>query len=427
MKILKNKKILPYFFVIFLTSFLLGVIFSFQIGKNIVDDLLKSKTYVVTGESTYEENDLDLTRVLEAYFYLKREYYDSDVIKKNDLVESAIKWMVDWLWDKHSEYMTKKETKNFHEALSWDFEWIGAVVEKVELWVMIERILKGSPAKNFGLLKGDILIEANGIELEDLDLYEAVDNIKGPAGTKVVLKYLRAWEIDPLETEVIRGKIKIPSVDSKILEDTDIWYIAVNMFWWDTEVEFKKALEDFKEKEGIIIDLRDNGWGYLQSAVVILSNFIKNGKNIVFTKYKNIFDNNVYKSVNNGDTYEWKIVVLINGNSASASEITAGALRDYNKAILVWEKSYWKWSVQQPFDLSSGWTLKLTIARWFTPKNKNIDKEWIEPDIEIRFLKEDYENDYDRQLEEAKKVLNNFIKYGSLKLSVDEYNNSTEK
>jgi len=319
MKILKNKKILPYFFVIFLTSFLLGVIFSFQIGKNIVDDLLKSKTYVVTGESTYEENDLDLTRVLEAYFYLKREYYDSDVIKKNDLVESAIKWMVDWLWDKHSEYMTKKETKNFHEALSWDFEWIGAVVEKVELWVMIERILKGSPAKNFGLLKGDILIEANGIELEDLDLYEAVDNIKGPAGTKVVLKYLRAWEIDPLETEVIRGKIKIPSVDSKILEDTDIWYIAVNMFWWDTEVEFKKALEDFKEKEGIIIDLRDNGWGYLQSAVVILSNFIKNGKNIVFTKYKNIFDNNVYKSVNNGDTYEWKIVVLINGNSASAS------------------------------------------------------------------------------------------------------------
>ena len=427
MKILKNKKILPYFFVIFLTSFLLGVIFSFQIGKNIVDDLLKSKTYVVTGESTYEENDLDLTRVLEAYFYLKREYYDSDVIKKNDLVESAIKWMVDWLWDKHSEYMTKKETKNFHEALSWDFEWIGAVVEKVELWVMIERILKGSPAKNFGLLKGDILIEANGIELEDLDLYEAVDNIKGPAGTKVVLKYLRAWEIDTLETEVIRGKIKIPSVDSKILEDTDIWYIAVNMFWWDTEVEFKKALEDFKEKEGIIIDLRDNGWGYLQSAVVILSNFIKNGKNIVFTKYKNIFDNNVYKSVNNGDTYEWKIVVLINGNSASASEITAGALRDYNKAILVWEKSYWKWSVQQPFDLSSGWTLKLTIARWFTPKNKNIDKEWIEPDIEIRFLKEDYENDYDRQLEEAKKVLNNFIKYGSLKLSVDEYNNSTEK
>ena len=427
MKILKNKKILPYFFVIFLTSFLLGVIFSFQIGKNIVDDLLKSKTYVVTGESTYEENDLDLTRVLEAYFYLKREYYDSDVIKKNDLVESAIKWMVDWLWDKHSEYMTKKETKNFHEALSWDFEWIGAVVEKVELWVMIERILKGSPAKNFGLLKGDILIEANGIELEDLDLYEAVDNIKGPAGTKVVLKYLRAWEIDPLETEVIRGKIKIPSVDSKILEDTDIWYIAVNMFWWDTEVEFKKALEDFKEKEGIIIDLRDNGWGYLQSAVVILSNFIKNGKNIVFTKYKNIFDNNVYKSVNDGDTYEWKIVVLINGNSASASEITAGALRDYNKAILVWEKSYWKWSVQQPFDLSSGWTLKLTIARWFTPKNKNIDKEWIEPDIEIRFLKEDYENDYDRQLEEAKKVLNNFIKYGSLKLSVDEYNNSTEK
>ena len=158
MKFLKNKKFLPYFFVIFLTSFLLGVIFSFQVGKNIMSDLLKSKTYVVTGESTYEESDLDLTRVLEAYYFLEREYFDTSVIKKNDLVESAIKWMVDWLWDKHSEYMTKKETKNFNEALSWDFEWIGAVVEKVELWVAIERILKGSPAKKFGLLKWDILI-----------------------------------------------------------------------------------------------------------------------------------------------------------------------------------------------------------------------------------------------------------------------------
>jgi len=123
MKFLKNKKFLPYFFVIFLTSFLLGVIFSFQVGKNIMSDLLKSKTYVVTGESTYEESDLDLTRVLEAYYFLEREYFDTSVIKKNDLVESAIKWMVDWLWDKHSEYMTKKETKNFNEALSWDFEW----------------------------------------------------------------------------------------------------------------------------------------------------------------------------------------------------------------------------------------------------------------------------------------------------------------
>ena len=101
MKFLKNKKFLPYFFVIFLTSFLLGVIFSFQVGKNIMSDLLKSKTYVVTGESTYEESDLDLTRVLEAYYFLEREYFDTSVIKKNDLVESAIKWMVDWLWDKH--------------------------------------------------------------------------------------------------------------------------------------------------------------------------------------------------------------------------------------------------------------------------------------------------------------------------------------
>jgi carboxyl-terminal processing protease len=121
------------------------------------------------------------------------------------------------------------------------------------------------------------------------------------------------------------------------------------------------------------------------------------------------------------------MVVIINENSASASEITAWALSDYNKAILVWKKSYGKWSVQQPFDLSNGWTLKLTIARWFTPENKNIDKEGIEPDIEVGFEKEDFENDYDRQLETAKEVLNSFIKYGSPKLSVDKYNKANNK
>lgn len=429
MKNVKNKKNLLMVFVIILTSFLIWVIFSFSIKKNITHNLWKSDFYVNCEDWAHYEWGINLAKFLEAYSYLKKEYYDSSIINEKDIIESAIKWMVDWLWDKHSEYLTKTQTKTFNDTLSWDFEWIWAVVKKVELGVQIDRIIKGSPAKESWLLQWDILTEANGTRLVDLELYEAVSYIKWPAGTKVLLKILRKGEEWFIEKEVTRNIIVIPSVESKILDkDKNIWYIAINMFWDNTEDEFQEAFESLKDTSWLIIDIRDNGGGYLQSAVMILSNFIENGKEIVFTKYKNVFYNNKYTSVNETWTYKWKIVVLINENSASASEITAWALRDYRKAILVWKKTYWKWSVQQPFTLKDWWMLKLTIARWFTPKNKNIDNEWIKPDIEVIFQKEDIENKYDRQLEEWKKILDHFIQYDSLQLSIDRYNmNNSQK
>lgn len=368
------------------------------------------------------ENELNLDAFWNVYSIIKEEYYSKDTIKKEELVEWAIKWIVDSLWDKHSEYMTKEETTRFNEALSWDFEWIWAVVEKSPLWVSIERIIKWSPAKNYWLLQGDIIIKANWIELQDLDLYEAVKNIKWPAWTIVALEILRSWESDILKIEVTRDKIKIPSVEYKNIENTNMWYISINMFWDDTDIEFEKALEELKDTDGIIIDLRDNWGWYLQKAVSILSTLVENGENLVFTKYKKLFQNYVYKSINDWNIYEWKIVVLINWNSASASEITAWALRDHNKAILVWEKSYWKGSVQQPFDMDNWWLLKLTIAHWYTPNDINIDEEWISPDIEVNFEKEDYENQYDRQLEVAKEVLKKFINLWSLQLTIDDFN-----
>ena len=422
-----NKKNLLYFFIIFFTSFLSWVIFSFNLEGNVMNDLLKTKIYNSIDNSKYQKNDINLEKIEEVYLFLKNEYYDSDIIKKDKIIESSIKWMVKWLWDKHSEYLTQEEKIKFNEILSWDFEWIWAIVEKTQLWVIIDRVLKWSPANKNWLLKWDILTEANWINLKDLDLYDAVDKIKWPNWTKVVLKIIRKWKKEILEKKIIRQRIKIPSVDFKKLENKNQWYISINMFWEDTNIELKKAIENLKDTKWIIIDLRNNGWWYLQSAVSILSNFIKNGENLVFTRYKNSFKNVVYKSVNNGDIYTWKIVVIINNNSASASEITAWALRDYNKAILVWNKSYWKWSVQKPFNLSDGWMLKLTIARWFTPNNKDIDKEWINPDIEVKIEEKDYEDEYDRQLEVAKKVLNTFIKYWSLKLGIDKYNSSIIK
>jgi carboxyl-terminal processing protease len=158
--------------------------------------------------------------------------------------------------------------------------------------------------------------------------------------------------------------------------------------------------------------LRNNGGWYLMSAVQILSSLIEKWEVLVVTKYNNDKQSDeLYRSWNNGNLYNWKIVVLINENSASASEITAWALKEYGKATIVWKKSYWKGSVQKPFELWDGSMVKFTVAKWFTPKWVNIDEEWIIPDIEVSFKEEDFVNQYDRQKEEAKRILKELVRF----------------
>lgn len=407
-------------FIIFLTSFI-----SWYIVSEYKDNFSVYKKDSIVSKN---EKDLDLTLFWEAYDKIKNEYFSIEWIKKEDLVSWMITWLVNSLWDKHSEYMSKTEKKSFEETLSWDFEWIGAVVEKTNAWVIVSMVIKDSPAKKSWIIAWDLILKADGQDLKDKNLYDAVKLIKWTAWTVVKLTIQRVGEFKPFDKEVTRQKIVIPSVQTKILEKENIGYIALNLFWDKTSEEFRSALKEVNDKkvDGLIIDLRDNWWGYLQSAVEILSEFIEKGNILVKTKYRDTLFNNVYYSLNTGEVFNKKIVILINWNTASASEITSGALREYNKAILVWEKTYGKGSVQEPFDMSNWGLLKLTIAKWFTPKWRNIDKDWIEPDIEVIFTKDDYEKMYDRQLEEAKKVLKDFIKYDALQLSVDKYKEEQE-
>ena len=423
------------FIISILTFFLLGLFFAEPISNLYVKNFKKSD---INNVFTKEENDLNLKKFWEVYDILKKEYYSLDWIKKQDLVDWAIAWMVDAIWDKHSEFMTTKIAKSFNDALSWDFEWIWAVVKIHPLWVKIERILKGSPAKKYWLKKDDVIIEANSEKLEWLNIVEAVNKIKWPAWTKVKLKILRPWEKEVLEKEVTRAKIKIPTVETKDL--WKYWYIALNMFWENSSDEFKKALKEFKNKKWIIIDLRDNWGWYLNWAVEIISNFIENWKKVVEVKWKGLLNSSIYKSAWLDNKYNWKIVILLNENSASASEITAWALHDYKKAILVWTKSYWKWSVQTTKIFSDGSELKYTIAKWFTPNWQNIDQKWIEPDIKVEFEKQDYDLEeckkvwkcdknmkqedfefYDRQLEKAKDILKDFVKIWDIKKVIEKY------
>ncbi len=432
------------FFIIFLTSFIAGYNLSILASNSTYsyfDNINFVKKIINTSNNNWASDfsemimrkDLDLSQFWKAYNIISKNYYSSDTIKQQELVYWATKWLVEAMWDKFSEFMPPEENKKFMENLNWDFEWIWAVVDKNEMWVLVDRIIKWSPALKNDIRKWDIIMKANDIDLSELSLYDAVAKIKWRAWTKVSLVIFRAWEKELIKKEVTREKITIPSVDSKILEKSNIWYISLNIFGENTVSEFNIALEDLKSKNvnWIIIDLRDNWGWFLQSAVDILSNFTTKWKLLVTTKYKNSLMNNYYYSDNIWDIVKIPLVVLVNENTASASEITAWALRDYNLAIITGKKSYGKWSVQEPFDLWDGSMLKLTIAKWYTPKDKNIDKEWIKPDIEIDFKKEDYipklweEKDfvpYDRQLEESKKILEAFIKTWNIRATVDDYN-----
>ncbi len=407
--------------ITFITSFALWILSSLYIANFVDLGLWKSYEKVVTSTG----GSLDLSEFWEVYNIIEKEYFSNGEIEKKDLVDGAIAGLVQSLWDKHSEFMNPEVTEKFNQALEWDFEWIGAVVEKTPIWVKVERILKWSPAKKYDVRNGDIIIQANETELQELDIYDAVEVIKWPAWTSVDLKILRTGEEELLEITVIREKIHIPSVEEIYYEDENIAYIAINMFGEQTASEFSQALENVKSSwvDGLIIDVRDNGGWYLQSAVQILSEFIPEKEKLVQTRYRDSFFNQSYFSVNDGEIFDKEIVVLINWNSASASEITAGALREYDKAILIWEKTYGKWSVQQPFAMKDGSLLKLTVAKWFTPKWKSIEENGIDPDIEIIYLDEDYDNAYDRQLEEAKILLKKFIEKPTIGTAIEEYYN----
>lgn len=434
----QHKSRFSQFFITFLTSFLIWIIFSFFIADKAWIPLWETilKTENNTFFSKNNSWNLDLKRFWEVYNKIEKESYWFSEIDKENLLDGAIKWLVEWLDDKHSLYMNSDEKTQFEWMLSWDFEWIWAIVDKHALGVEIDRVIKWSPALKYWLKAKDIIIKANSIDLQDMDLYEAIGYIKWPAGSEVDLEILREWEWKILEITVIRDKITIPSVNHELLEN-NIGYIALNMFWDDTVSEFQKALWKLSNTDGLIIDLRDNWGWYLYAATEILSELLEHDLLLVTTKYSTIFSpNEVYKSINYWEPYNKKIIVLINENSASASEIVAWALHDYNKAILVWKKSYGKWSVQQPFNVSNDSLLKITIAKWFTPNDRNIDKEGIIPDILVEFEKEDYipekwkESEfifYDRQLETAKSVLSQFIISDSFEETIKIFNNEDEK
>ncbi len=336
----------------------------------------------------------------EAWTLVHEQYVDQPV-DDTKLMQGAIAGMMDSLGDKHTSYLDPQSMKQLNTQLSGEYEGIGAYVDTGGDYLTITSPIPGSPAEAAGLRPGDMIIKIDGVDMTGIDPELARQKVLGPAGSTVNLTVTREGEKNPLEFKVTRDKIVIKSATGKML-DNGIAYIQIATFGDKTTEELKAALKDVmaQNPKGLILDLRFNGGGYLQTAVEVTSQFLKDGV-VLYEKYGD-GTKNTYNVESGGLATDIPMVVLINEGSASASEITAGALQDYKRATLVGVTSYGKGSVQLPTPLSDNQGMvRVTIAKWFTPNDRTIDGKGLTPDVVVPMTDQDYIDKLDPQLDAA--------------------------
>lgn len=316
----------------------------------------------------------------------------------------AAKGAVESTGDPYTTFFEPKDLEIFKTDLKGSFDGIGAEIGKINGNIVIIAPLDDSPAKKAGILAKDIVLKVDGNPTIDWSTDEAVSRIRGKKGTKVILNIFREGRTQAFDVEIIRDKIVINSVKYEIKEQNGkrIAYIKVNRFGDDTKSLFEKTVNDLltKSVSGVILDLRNDPGGYLQTAVDLSSHWVKSG-NLVVKEARSQGSDILYNAEGRSRLSGIKTIVLINGGSASASEILAGALQDYKKAALLGEKSFGKGSVQELVDLPEGGAVKVTVAKWITPSGKNLNKEGLKPDIEVKLTEEDIKNQKDPQLDKA--------------------------
>ncbi len=371
------------------------------------------KTLVIKGVNNIETDPTvtaDFSTFWQAWKVIKDEYLKGDEVKEKSLVYGAIDGIVKSLGDPNTNFFPPVEAKQFQENVSGHFGGIGAEIGLKNDELVVIAPLKDSPAEKAGLRSEDKIIKIDGEGTLNIKVSDAVNKIRGEIGTTVVLTILRGDLEKPQDISIIRNTINIPTIDSKMLEG-NIGYIRIKSFNENAPQLFFAASKELVQEglNGMIIDLRDDPGGYLEVAVNIAGWFFNRGETVAIQEFRggkqqqfNSYGNGIYKTI--------PVVVLINGGSASASEILAGALRDNNGAQLVGEKTFGKGTVQELKPLKDGSNLKLTIAHWLTPKGTLIDKEGIKPDVEVKLSDDDIKSRKDPQLEKAQAVIAELVK-----------------
>jgi carboxyl-terminal processing protease len=286
--------------------------------------------------------------------------------------------------DPHSSFMPPEAFKEMQIDTKGEFGGLGIQIGIKDKILTIIAPIEDTPAHEAGVQAGDRIIKIEGESTKDISLHEAVSKLRGPKGTDVTITIVREGLEKPLDITITRDIIKLKSVKTRVLDD-NIGYVKLTQFQEKSAKDLRKALKELSEKDinALILDLRNNPGGLLKGAVDVTSQFLPPGKLVVYIKGKN-GDKTDFDTVNGNKYYEYPMVVLVNGGSASASEIVAGALQDWGKAVVLGSQTFGKGSVQTVIPLSDGSALRLTTARYYTPKGRSIQTTGITPDIEVK-------------------------------------------
>ena len=339
----------------------------------------------------------------EVWTELQNAYYDSSKLDKGKLSYGAIKGLVAAIDDPYTVFMTPEESKTFNDDLEGQLEGIGAELEVKDGKLVVVSPLKGSPAEKAGIKPGDIIYKIDGAVAEEMTLYAAVKKIRGKPGTSVTLTVIHEKTSAPAEIKITRSEITVDSVTVEKL-DGDIFHVSINQFNDHTKKEFLAAVQRIllEKAKGIILDLRGNGGGYLDTSVDVLSELVSGKQTAVIIKHRDQTQNETVKTSGSGRIADLPLVVLVDKGSASASEIVAGAVQDLKRGVLIGVTTFGKGSVQELNRLSDGSNLRMTIAKWFTPNDRTIDEVGITPDKIVEITDDDIKAKKDTQLDAAK-------------------------
>lgn len=386
-----------------LLDVIIVVIISISLGSIIGASIIYNKEKI---SITNVPEELD--EFVKTYNSINENYYKK--VKKEELIDAAIEGMIDSLDDPYSNYMDESDTETFNRTIDGEYVGIGVTVNIREDYLEVLEVSNESTAKEAGIKIGDKIIEIDGKSVKKKKSSEISKLIKGKSNTKVKLKILR--DDKEIEFNLKRKSIEITSVESKIIEKNNkkVGYIDIKVFASNTYKQFKNNLYELEEKkiDSLIIDVRSNPGGYLNQVTKILELFLDKNKVLYQIKTKNNVDK-VYSTTN--DKKDYKIAVLINKSSASASEILASAIKESYKGTIVGITSHGKGTVQKSYELTNGTSLKYTTEEWLTPKGHSINKKGVVPDEEIE-LNADYYNeqidDNDNQLQKALEVITKY-------------------
>jgi carboxyl-terminal processing protease len=340
----------------------------------------------------------------EAWNYVKQDFYKTPV-DQNEMAYGAIGGMIDSLGDPHTMFTEAKVAAITSTELQGSFEGIGATVEMREGRLTIVSPIKGSPAEQAGLLPNDVVLKVNDTIIQNMDVNQAVALIRGPKGSTVTLTIQRV-KVAAFTVSIVRDTIRTPFVESHMIPNSTIAYLRLNDFGATSPQEIHTALQELlaQKPTGLIFDLRRDPGGYLNAAVDIASEFLKSDQTVLIEKDKQGHVQE-FKAKSGGLATDIPMVLLVDGGSASASEIVSGALKDYSRATLIGTKTYGKGSVQNVNTMSDNSELRVTIAHFFSPKGNEINDVGVSPDKEVKVTDDDIANKRDPQLDAAVQFL----------------------